>query len=79
MKLSIGRVTVHGQGLDARRLADRLERELAAELARLLAGPPAPDPRRGPDRGPDRGPVARVATVIADRLRAELARREVRR
>ena len=67
MKLRVDRVTVAGTGLEARRLADRLAQDLPAALARALAPGPLP---------PARDPGDRVARSIAQRVRAELARRQ---
>ena len=64
MRLRVGRVTVHGPGLDARRLADRLAQDLPRALARALDGAP-----------PGRGMVEQAAHAIAERLRQEIVRK----
>lgn len=67
MKLRVGRVTVTGNGLEARRLADRLAEELPAALVRALT-PGQSEAMRDP--------VGRIAQTIAQRVRAELAERQ---
>lgn len=61
-KLRVGRLTVHGPGLDARRLADQLAQDLPGALARALSGAP-----------PGPGPVDQAAGVLAARIRAAAA------
>lgn len=68
MRLRIDRVTVAGDGLDARRLADRLVQDLPAALARALA--PGPQPAT-------RDHVDRVARTIARKVQAALARHQM--
>lgn len=64
MKVQVGRVTVHGKGLEARRFADRLAQDLHHALARALSGaPPHPEP------------VEQAARAIAQRLKDEIALR----
>lgn len=63
MKVNVGRITVHGQGLEARRLADRLAQELPAALSSALAGAP-----------PGPGPAGEAARAIVDQLRPEIGR-----
>jgi hypothetical protein len=62
MKVRVGRVTVHGAGLDARRLADRLTLGLHDALARAMNGAP-----------PQPGLVDQAARAIAKRLKDEIA------
>ncbi|UWU14090.1 hypothetical protein N2599_18545 [Rhizobium sullae] len=64
MKVHLGRLTVHGTGLDARRLADRLPQDLPAALSRALNGAPLRE-----------GYVEQVGQAIAQRLRDEIARK----
>lgn len=71
MKLQVGRITVAGNGLEARRLADRLAQDLPAALTRALT----PGSML---RAPGRDPVDRIARTIAQRVRAELAHRQLR-
>ena len=61
--IHIGRVTVHGTGLEARRFADRLSRDLNGALTSALA-----------DNAPAaRDPVGQVAHQLAARVKAALA------
>lgn len=72
MKLRVGRLTVHGPGLDAQRLADQLAQDLPGALARALTGALTGAP-------PQPGPVGQAAQLLAGRIRAKIADRQVPR